>query len=117
MFWGLVNNVKDCTTIMIKAWAKQTGEPFPLSNHKSKSLGDLVHLDLWRPYKMASSEGFRFFLTVVDDYTRAVWVYLIESKDEIPNDDERVANDLNKGKSDSSSSSESRSNINTADFL
>ncbi|GKE56134.1 hypothetical protein Tco_1495319, partial [Tanacetum coccineum] len=36
---------------------------------------------------------------------------------EIPNDDERVANDLNKGKSDSSSSSESGSNINTADFL
>nr|GEY40168.1 hypothetical protein [Tanacetum cinerariifolium] len=33
------------------------------------------------------------------------------------NDDERVANDLNKGKSDSSSSSVSRSNINIADFL
>nr|GEX49573.1 ribonuclease H-like domain-containing protein [Tanacetum cinerariifolium] len=53
--------------------AKQTREPFPLSDHKSKYLGDLVHLDLWRPYKVASSEGFRFFLTVVDDYTRAVW--------------------------------------------
>ncbi|GJS93013.1 ribonuclease H-like domain-containing protein [Tanacetum coccineum] len=99
--------------------AKQTREPFPLSDHK-------------------------FFLTVVDDYTRAVWVYLIKSKDEdsevgendstnvlqdvnhinffdieypeIPNDYERVANDLNKGKSDSSSSSKSGSNINTADF-
>ncbi|GJS35501.1 ribonuclease H-like domain-containing protein [Tanacetum coccineum] len=184
--------------------AKQTREPFPLSDHK-------------------------FFLTVMDDYTRAVWVYLIKSKDEvshfitvfynlieipfkrkikvfrsdngtefvnqsvsklcsdkeiihqtscvytpqqnriaerkhrhllnvardvkffenifpfkdsevgknnstnvlqdvnhinffdieypkIPNDDERVANDLNKGKSDSSSSSESGNNINTADF-
>ncbi|GJY99268.1 ribonuclease H-like domain-containing protein [Tanacetum coccineum] len=35
---------------------------------------------------------------------------------EIPSDDERVANDLNKGKSDSSSSSVSGSNINTADF-
>ncbi|GJW95157.1 ribonuclease H-like domain-containing protein [Tanacetum coccineum] len=124
--------------------AKQTREPFPLSDHKSKSLGDLVHLDLWGPYKVTSSEGFRFFLTVVDDYTRAVWVYLIKSKDEdsevrkndsthvlqdvdhinffdieypeIPNDDERVANDLNKGKSDSSNSSESGSNIITADF-
>ncbi|GJW86918.1 putative RNA-directed DNA polymerase [Tanacetum coccineum] len=64
--------------------AKQTREPFPLSDHKSKSLGDLVHLDLWGPYKVTSSEGFRFFLTVVDDYTRAVWVYLIKSKDEVP---------------------------------
>nr|GEW50686.1 hypothetical protein [Tanacetum cinerariifolium] len=88
--------------------AKQTRESFPLSDHKSKSLGDLVHLDLWRPYKVTSSEGFRFFLTVVDDYTRAVW---------IPNDDERVANDMNKGKSVSSNSSESGSNIIAANFL
>ncbi|GJY06815.1 ribonuclease H-like domain-containing protein [Tanacetum coccineum] len=35
---------------------------------------------------------------------------------EIPNDDERVANDLNKDKSDCSSSSVFGSNINTADF-
>nr|GFA61890.1 ribonuclease H-like domain-containing protein [Tanacetum cinerariifolium] len=34
----------------------------------------------------------------------------------IPNDDERVATNLNKGKSDSSSSSKSGSNINTTDF-
>ncbi|GJW73842.1 ribonuclease H-like domain-containing protein [Tanacetum coccineum] len=66
--------------------AKQTKEPFPLSDHTSKRLGDLVHLDLWGPYK-------------------------------IPYDDERVANDLNKGKSDSSSSSVFGSNINIADFL
>ncbi|GKE90359.1 ribonuclease H-like domain-containing protein [Tanacetum coccineum] len=36
---------------------------------------------------------------------------------DIPNDDERVANDLNKGKSDSISSSMFGSNINTVDFL
>ncbi|GKE11309.1 ribonuclease H-like domain-containing protein [Tanacetum coccineum] len=36
---------------------------------------------------------------------------------EIPNDDERVANDLNKNKSDSSNSFVSGSNINTVDFL
>ncbi|GJW82057.1 ribonuclease H-like domain-containing protein [Tanacetum coccineum] len=63
--------------------AKQTREPFPLSDHVSSSLGELVHLDLWGSYKVTSSEGFRYFLTVVDDYTRAVWVYLIKSKDEV----------------------------------
>ncbi|GKA48797.1 ribonuclease H-like domain-containing protein [Tanacetum coccineum] len=31
--------------------AKQTREPFPLSDHKSNKLGDLVHLDVWGPYK------------------------------------------------------------------
>ncbi|GJX03207.1 ribonuclease H-like domain-containing protein [Tanacetum coccineum] len=63
--------------------AKQTREPFPLSDHVSSSLGELVHLDLWGPYRVTSSERFKYFLTVVDDYTRAIWVYLIKSKDEI----------------------------------
>ncbi|GKB45076.1 putative RNA-directed DNA polymerase [Tanacetum coccineum] len=63
--------------------AKQTREPFPLSDHVSSSLGVLVHLDLWGPYRVTSSEGFKYFLTVVDDYTRAIWVYLIKSKDEV----------------------------------
>nr|GEV69815.1 ribonuclease H-like domain-containing protein [Tanacetum cinerariifolium] len=49
--------------------AKQTREPFPLSEHKSSVLAELVHLDLWGPYKVTSKEGFRFFLTIVDDYT------------------------------------------------
>ncbi|GJX00809.1 ribonuclease H-like domain-containing protein [Tanacetum coccineum] len=39
--------------------AKQTRESFPLSDHTSKRLGDFVHLDLWGPYKVTSSEGFR----------------------------------------------------------
>ncbi|GJQ93956.1 putative RNA-directed DNA polymerase [Tanacetum coccineum] len=65
--------------------AKQTREPFPLSNHKSKHLGDLVHLDVWGPYKVTSRDGFRYFLTVVDDYTRAVWVFLLKSKNEVFN--------------------------------
>nr|GEW38001.1 ribonuclease H-like domain-containing protein [Tanacetum cinerariifolium] len=32
--------------------AKQTKEPFPLSDHVSTVLGELVHLDLWCPYKV-----------------------------------------------------------------
>ncbi|GJY72925.1 ribonuclease H-like domain-containing protein [Tanacetum coccineum] len=38
--------------------AKQTRERLPLSDHISKRLGDLVHLDLWGPYKVTSFEGF-----------------------------------------------------------
>ncbi|GKA28479.1 sodium/hydrogen exchanger 6, partial [Tanacetum coccineum] len=53
--------------------AKQTREPFPLSDHKSKTLGKLVHLDLWGPYRVHSREGYRYFLAIVDDYSRAVW--------------------------------------------
>ncbi|GJS50506.1 ribonuclease H-like domain-containing protein [Tanacetum coccineum] len=61
---------------------------------------DLVHLDLWGPYKVTSSKGFRYFLTVMDDYTRAAWVYLIKSKYE----------------SDSNNSFVSGGGVNTSDF-
>ncbi|XP_071728666.1 uncharacterized protein [Rutidosis leptorrhynchoides] len=51
---------------------KQTRLPFPLSEQKTTSLGDLIHLDLWGPFKIQSKEGFKYFLTIVDDYSRAV---------------------------------------------
>ncbi|GJU59153.1 ribonuclease H-like domain-containing protein [Tanacetum coccineum] len=35
------------------------------------------------PYKVQSREGYKYFLTVVDDFTRAVWVFLLRGKDEV----------------------------------
>ncbi|KAF5822598.1 putative RNA-directed DNA polymerase [Helianthus annuus] len=63
--------------------SKQVRVPFPLSDHKSKELGDLIHLDLWGPYKVSSYEGYKYFLTVVDDFTRTVWCYMLKSKVEV----------------------------------
>ncbi|GKE52996.1 putative RNA-directed DNA polymerase, partial [Tanacetum coccineum] len=63
--------------------AKQTREPFSLSNHKTNKLGDLVHLDVWGPYKIRSREGFRYFLNIVDDFSKAVWVSMLKGKDEV----------------------------------
>ncbi|GKA26417.1 ribonuclease H-like domain-containing protein [Tanacetum coccineum] len=63
--------------------AKQTRDPFPISEHKSTCLGELIHLDVWGPYKVISREGFRYFLTIVDDFSRSVWVYLLKTKDEV----------------------------------
>ncbi|GJY20493.1 ribonuclease H-like domain-containing protein [Tanacetum coccineum] len=37
--------------------AKQIMDSFSLSDHKSVTVGDLVHLDLWGPYKVVSREG------------------------------------------------------------
>ncbi|GJY57860.1 ribonuclease H-like domain-containing protein [Tanacetum coccineum] len=62
---------------------KQTREPFPLCDHKSTKIGHLVHLDVWGPYKVVSRDGFRYFLTIVDDFSRAVWVYMLKGKDDV----------------------------------
>ncbi|GKD41946.1 ribonuclease H-like domain-containing protein, partial [Tanacetum coccineum] len=63
--------------------AKQTREPFSISDHKTTNLGDIVHLDVWEPYKITSKDGYKYFLTVVDDYSKAVWLYLLKGKDEV----------------------------------
>ncbi|GJW28275.1 ribonuclease H-like domain-containing protein [Tanacetum coccineum] len=47
-------HVKPCE---ICHFSKQTREPLPLSDHKSESLGDLIHLDFWGPYRVTSREG------------------------------------------------------------
>ncbi|KAJ0445166.1 putative RNA-directed DNA polymerase [Helianthus annuus] len=63
--------------------AKQVRVPFPLSEHKTSNVGDIVHLDVWGPYKVTSRDGFKYFLTVVDDYSRTVWCYLLRNKMEV----------------------------------
>lgn len=60
--------------------AKQCCETFPLRDHETSDLGELVHLDVWGPYKVNSKEGYKSFLTVVDDFARVIWVYLLKLK-------------------------------------
>ncbi|CAH9142335.1 unnamed protein product, partial [Cuscuta epithymum] len=64
--------------------AKQTRLPFPVSIIKTTCCFELIHCDIWGGYKCDSITGARYFLTIVDDFTRAVWVYLIKNKSEVP---------------------------------
>nr|GEW71550.1 ribonuclease H-like domain-containing protein [Tanacetum cinerariifolium] len=48
--------------------AKQTRDPFSLSENQTKVFGEIVHLDVWGPYKVQSREGYTYFLTIVDDF-------------------------------------------------
>ncbi|XP_070013032.1 uncharacterized protein [Nicotiana sylvestris] len=43
---------------------------------------NLVHLDLWGPYKIPTFDKKHYFLTVVDDNTRYAWIYLLQLKSE-----------------------------------
>jgi len=74
----------DSKTCEICIKAKQTRDPFPLSNNKTSSPFEMVHCDLWGPYRTTSICGSNYFLTLVDNYTRAVWLYLLPSKQTAP---------------------------------
>lgn len=60
--------------------AKQTREKFSLSDHKASDIFEFVHCDLWGTYKTPSSYGASYFLTIVDDFSRAVWIFLLIDK-------------------------------------
>lgn len=62
--------------------AKQPRESFPLSSRASR-IFELVHCDLWGPYGFRSSCGASYFLTIVDDFSRSVWVFLLFNKLEV----------------------------------
>ncbi|CAH9146720.1 unnamed protein product [Cuscuta epithymum] len=63
--------------------AKQVRDSFPVSNNKSSRIFELIHCDLWGPYKTPSTCDAVYFLTLVDDFSRAVWVYLLRDKKEV----------------------------------
>ncbi|GJV70040.1 integrase, catalytic region, zinc finger, CCHC-type containing protein [Tanacetum coccineum] len=45
---------------------------------------ELLHMDLCGPMRVASINGKKFILMIVDDYSQYTWVYFLHSKDETP---------------------------------
>ncbi|GJY87928.1 retrovirus-related pol polyprotein from transposon TNT 1-94 [Tanacetum coccineum] len=44
----------------------------------------LLHMDLYGPMRIASVNGKKYILVIVDDYSRFTWVIFLASKDEAP---------------------------------
>ncbi|KAL2922825.1 Retrovirus-related Pol polyprotein from transposon TNT 1-94 [Bienertia sinuspersici] len=63
--------------------AKQSRDSFPNSDNKATRIFEMIHCDLWGPYKTPSTCGAHYFLTIVDDFSRGVWVYLLADKTEV----------------------------------
>ncbi|XP_055824271.1 uncharacterized protein LOC129892727 [Solanum dulcamara] len=73
-------DISDSSPCTVCPLAKQTKVPFPVSNHTSKTLFDLVYCDVWGPYKVPTHNGMKYFVTVVDDYSRFTWLFLLTAK-------------------------------------
>lgn len=63
--------------------AQQPRESFPSSHSRASRIFEFIHCDLWGSYKTRSSCGASYFLTIVDDFSRSVWVYLLYNKMEV----------------------------------
>nr|XP_016507541.1 PREDICTED: uncharacterized protein LOC107825227 [Nicotiana tabacum] len=60
------------------AW--QTRIPFPDSSIHTFKPFQLIHVDIWGSYHTPTYSGSRYFLTIVDDFSRSTWNHLLESK-------------------------------------
>ena len=55
---------------------KHTRVSFPKRlNNQAKSPFELVHTDVWGPCRIASTLGFKYFVTFIDDYSRCTWLF------------------------------------------
>nr|GEW50282.1 retrovirus-related Pol polyprotein from transposon TNT 1-94 [Tanacetum cinerariifolium] len=61
---------------------KESHPPKPVPNSRQRL--HLFHMDLCGPMIIASINGKRYVLVIVDDYSRYTWVHFLRSKDEAP---------------------------------
>jgi hypothetical protein len=60
--------------------AKQTRQQFTLSSIKSTRSFQLLHVDIWEPYRHITHDGCNFFLIIIDDFTQCTWLFLMRCK-------------------------------------
>ena len=53
---------------------------YPSGKHTSQSVLDYAHSDIWGPAQTISVGGCRYFLSIVDDYSRKIWLYIMKEK-------------------------------------
>ncbi|KAH9779137.1 Integrase catalytic domain-containing protein [Citrus sinensis] len=64
-------------------FGKSTRHSFKHSTSKSIGILDYIHSDLWGPAQTSSLGGNSYFLSIIDDYSRRVWVYVLKHKDQV----------------------------------
>ena len=64
-------------------FGKQKRVQFKAAIHRTKATLDYVHSDCWGPSRVPSLGGSRYFLSLIDDYSRMTWVYMMKHKSEV----------------------------------
>ena len=62
--------------------SKQKKLSFPGNDSHSSCVFALIHVDIWGHCNVTSLNGYKYFLTIVDDHSRFFWIFLMHSKAE-----------------------------------
>jgi len=56
---------------------------FGTGQQRTKGTLDYIQADLWDPSRTSSHSGARYFLSMVDHYSRKLWIFILKNKDEV----------------------------------
>ena len=65
---------------MYAPWQNNTNYLFPSSNNKAVAHFELIHCDVWGSFSIPTQNSAKFFLTIVDDFSRCTWTFVMSSK-------------------------------------
>ena len=63
--------------------AKRARTQFHVSENKAENRFELMHCDIWGPYREPASCEAHYFLTIIDNSSRVVRLYLMKEKSEV----------------------------------
>ena len=55
---------------------------FPITETKTSKTLELIHTDLWGPSPIISRDGYQYYISFVDDFSRYTWIYPLKLKSE-----------------------------------
>lgn len=75
-----IDHVSRSSICLTCPMARFTKLPYTHSKSCAKNKFELVHIDIWGPYKVTTKGYYSYFLTIVDDFSRSTWVHLLKVK-------------------------------------
>lgn len=64
------------------ALGKSKKVSFSQGKHTTNQPLEYIHSDIWGPSKTETHGGGRYYMSIIDDYSRRVWTYVLKTKDE-----------------------------------
>ncbi|KAG8497073.1 hypothetical protein CXB51_008352 [Gossypium anomalum] len=64
-------------------FGKQKRVRFTRGTHNTKGTLEYIHSDLWGPSRVPSRGGANYMLTIIDDFSRKVWVFFLKQKSDV----------------------------------
>ncbi|KAJ4721450.1 Retrovirus-related Pol polyprotein from transposon TNT 1-94 [Melia azedarach] len=82
--WDLLcgHKVKDLEFCEYCIFGKLHRSKFPKAIHRTKGTLDYIHSDCWGPSRVESLGGHRYFVSMIDDFSRMTWVFIMKHKSE-----------------------------------